>query len=73
MGTAFLIVEALREAFPCPKKPSLRQMLNPVPPKLAKAFETHQPELIEEVECWSEKSVIIRCDSSLHWEEYDIC
>ena len=40
--------------------------------EIAKALETHESSLIEEVEQATRKSVIIQSDPTLHWEQYDI-
>ncbi len=43
-----------------------------VHPEIAKAFKTRESSLIEELENWTRKSVIIQADPTLHWEQYDI-
>ena len=43
-----------------------------VHPEIAKALKTRESALIEELERWTKKSVIINGDPSLHWEQYDI-
>ena len=43
-----------------------------VHPEIAKALKTRESALIEELERWTKKSVIIHGDPSLHWEQYDI-
>jgi ribonuclease G len=43
-----------------------------VHPEIAKALKTREAGLIEELERWTKKSVIIHGDPSLHWEQYDI-
>jgi Rne/Rng family ribonuclease len=43
-----------------------------VHPEIAKALKTRESSLIEELEQWTKKSVIIQADPTLHWEQYDI-
>ncbi len=43
-----------------------------VHPEIAKALKTRESTLIEELERWTRKSVIIQSDPTLHWEQYDI-
>jgi ribonuclease G len=43
-----------------------------VHPEIGKALKTRESALIEELEQWTHKSVIIQSDPSLHWEQYDI-
>jgi Rne/Rng family ribonuclease len=43
-----------------------------VHPEIAKALKTRESSLIEELERWTKKSVIIQADPTLHWEQYDI-
>jgi ribonuclease G len=43
-----------------------------VHPEIAKALKTRESVLIEELERWTRKSVIIQSDPTLHWEQYDI-
>ena len=43
-----------------------------VNPEISKALKTRESALIEELERWTKKSVIIQADPSLHWEQYDI-
>jgi len=43
-----------------------------VHPEIAKALKTRESALIEELEQWTRKSVIIQGDPALHWEQYDI-
>jgi len=43
-----------------------------VHPEIAKALKTREFALVEELERWTKKSVIIHGDPSLHWEQYDI-
>jgi Rne/Rng family ribonuclease len=43
-----------------------------VHPEIAKAFKTRESSLVEELENWTKKSVIIQADPTLHWEQYDI-
>ncbi|MGA3292871.1 MAG: Rne/Rng family ribonuclease [Candidatus Acidiferrales bacterium] len=43
-----------------------------VHPEIAKSFKTRESGLIEELERWTKKSVIIQADPTLHWEQYDI-
>ncbi|HUJ32865.1 MAG TPA: Rne/Rng family ribonuclease [Candidatus Acidoferrum sp.] len=43
-----------------------------VHPEIAKALKTRESSLIEELERWAKKSVIIQADPTLHWEQYDI-
>ena len=43
-----------------------------VHPEIAKALKTRESALVEELERWTKKSVIIHGDPSLHWEQYDI-
>jgi Rne/Rng family ribonuclease len=43
-----------------------------VHPEIAKALKTRESGLIEELERWTRKSVIIQADPTLHWEQYDI-
>jgi ribonuclease G len=41
-------------------------------PEIAKALKTRESSLIEELERWTQKSIIIQADPTLHWEQYDI-
>ena len=43
-----------------------------VHPEIAKALKTRESELMEELEKWTKKSIIIQADPTLHWEQYDI-
>jgi Rne/Rng family ribonuclease len=43
-----------------------------VHPEISKALKTRESGLIDEVERWTKKSVIIQADPTLHWEQYDI-
>jgi Rne/Rng family ribonuclease len=43
-----------------------------VHPEISKALKTRESGLIEELERWTKKSVIIQADPTLHWEQYDI-
>ena len=43
-----------------------------VHPEISKALKTRESALIEELEHWTKKSVIIQADPTLHWEQYDI-
>ena len=43
-----------------------------VHPEISKALKTRESSLIEELENWTKKSVIIQADPTLHWEQYDI-
>ena len=43
-----------------------------VHPEIAKALKTRESVLIEELERWTHKSIIIQADPTLHWEQYDI-
>jgi Rne/Rng family ribonuclease len=43
-----------------------------VHPEIAKALKTRESTLMEELEGWIKKSVIIQSDPALHWEQYDI-
>jgi len=43
-----------------------------VHPEIAKALKTREASLVEELEHWTKKSVIIQSDPTLHWEQYDI-
>ena len=43
-----------------------------VHPEIAKALKTRESGLIDELERWTHKSVIIQADPTLHWEQYDI-
>ncbi|MBI3406328.1 MAG: Rne/Rng family ribonuclease, partial [Acidobacteria bacterium] len=43
-----------------------------VNPEIAKALKTRESALIEELENWTRKSVIIQGDPTLHFEQYDI-
>jgi Rne/Rng family ribonuclease len=43
-----------------------------VHPEIAKALKTRESSLIEELEQWTHRSVIIQADATLHWEQYDI-
>jgi ribonuclease G len=43
-----------------------------VHPEIAKALKTRESALIDELEQWIKKSVIIQGDPSLHWEQFDI-
>ena len=43
-----------------------------VHPEIAKALKTRESGLVEELERWTHKSIIIQADPTLHWEQYDI-
>jgi ribonuclease G len=43
-----------------------------VHPEIGKALKTRESALVEELEHWTKKSVIIQADPTLHWEQYDI-
>jgi ribonuclease G len=43
-----------------------------VHPEIGKALKTRESVLVEELERWIRKSVIIQSDPTLHWEQYDI-
>jgi ribonuclease G len=43
-----------------------------VHPEISKALKTRESSLIDELEQWTKKSVIIQGDPTLHWEQYDI-
>jgi ribonuclease G len=43
-----------------------------VHPEIAKALKTREAVLVEELEQFTRKSVIIQADPTLHWEQYDI-
>ena len=43
-----------------------------VHPEIAKALKTRESSLVEELERWTKKSIIIQGDPTLHWEQYDI-
>jgi Ribonuclease G/E len=43
-----------------------------VHPEIGKALKTRESTLVEELEHWTKKSVIIQADPTLHWEQYDI-
>ncbi|HEV8383747.1 MAG TPA: Rne/Rng family ribonuclease [Candidatus Acidoferrales bacterium] len=43
-----------------------------VHPEIGKALKTRESALVEELEHWTKKSVIIQSDPTLHWEQYDI-
>jgi Rne/Rng family ribonuclease len=43
-----------------------------VHPEISKALKTRESSLIEELEHWTKKSIIIQADPTLHWEQYDI-
>jgi len=43
-----------------------------VHPEISKALKTRESSLIEELESWTKKSIIIQADPTLHWEQYDI-
>jgi len=43
-----------------------------VHPEIGKALKTRESSLVEELERWTKKSVIIQADPALHWEQYDI-
>jgi ribonuclease G len=43
-----------------------------VHPEIAKALKTREAVLIDELEKWTRKNVIIQSDPTLHWEQYDI-
>ena len=43
-----------------------------VNPEIGKALKTRESALVEELERWVNKSVIIQTDAALHWEQYDI-
>jgi ribonuclease G len=43
-----------------------------VHPEISKALKTRESSLIEELELWTKKSIIIQADPTLHWEQYDI-
>ncbi|MGC1384902.1 MAG: Rne/Rng family ribonuclease [Candidatus Acidiferrales bacterium] len=54
-----------------PEMPSASLTLR-VHPEISKALKTRESSLIEELERWTKKSVIIQADPTLHWEQYDI-
>src|SRR5271163_561324 len=41
-------------------------------PEIGKALKTRESSLIDELEQWTKKTVIIQADPTLHWEQYDI-
>jgi Rne/Rng family ribonuclease len=43
-----------------------------VHPEIGKALKTRESSLIDELEQWTKKTVIIQGDPTLHWEQYDI-
>jgi Ribonuclease G/E len=43
-----------------------------VHPEISKALKTREASLMEELEHWTKKSIIIQADPTLHWEQYDI-
>ncbi len=43
-----------------------------VHPEISKALKTRESSLMEELEKWTKKSIIIQADPTLHWEQYDI-
>ncbi len=43
-----------------------------VHPEISKALKTRESSLMEELEAWTKKSIIIQADPTLHWEQYDI-
>jgi ribonuclease G len=43
-----------------------------VHPEISKSLKTREASLIEELEHWTKKSIIIQADPTLHWEQYDI-
>jgi ribonuclease G len=43
-----------------------------VHPEISKALKTRESGLVEELERWTKKSIIIQADPTLHWEQYDI-
>ena len=43
-----------------------------VHPEISKALKTRESVLVEELERWTKKSIIIQSDPTLHWEQYDI-
>jgi Rne/Rng family ribonuclease len=43
-----------------------------VHPEISKALKTRESSLVEELENWTKKSIIIQADPTLHWEQYDI-
>jgi ribonuclease G len=43
-----------------------------VHPEIAKALKTRESSLVDELEQWIRKSIIIQADPTLHWEQYDI-
>ncbi len=43
-----------------------------VHPEISKALKTRESSLVEELERWTKKSIIIQADPTLHWEQYDI-
>ena len=43
-----------------------------VHPEISKALKTRESELMDELERWTKKSIIIQADPTLHWEQYDI-
>jgi ribonuclease G len=43
-----------------------------VHPEIGKALKTREASLIDELEQWTKKTVIIQADPTLHWEQYDI-
>src|SRR6202050_5726375 len=43
-----------------------------VHPEIPKSLKTRESSLIDELEQWTKKTVIIQADPTLHWEQYDI-
>jgi Rne/Rng family ribonuclease len=43
-----------------------------VHPEIGKALKTRESSLIDELEQWTKKTMIIQADPTLHWEQYDI-
>jgi len=43
-----------------------------VHPEIGKALKTRESSLVDELEQWTKKTVIIQADPTLHWEQYDI-
>ena len=54
-----------------PEMPSASLTLR-VHPEISKSLKTREASLVEELERWTKKSIIIQADPTLHWEQYDI-
>ena len=71
-SVATLCYEIQTEARKMAPEMGLGSLTLRVHPEIAKALKTRESSLIDELEQWTKKSVIIQADPTLHWEQYDI-